>query len=363
MRLARLVCTSLLAAVPCAAQEKFVNEQFVVENVARGVYAFVAPDSESGVVQSNCTLIVGESAALLVDSGQFPSLAERMVGEVEKITDKPVRYLVNTHWHFDHVWGNDAFRRAYPGLAIVSTEFTRRMIEDEGPKTLANGPATNRREAERVRGLLASGKLSDGRPITPELGRYLTRAAATLEHIEPEFALTLHAPPTVGFEKELTIELGKREVKLLFLGRANTGGDAVVLVPDVSVLMTGDAVVWPTPFAFGSYPSEWPGVLQKMVDMNPAVIVPGHGPVMHDASYLRTLIALFSSLFAQVKQAAALGLSLDDTRKRVNLDEFKERLAGSDFFRQLAFRSAFLAPAVERAYQEATGTLKPEAES
>ena len=83
-------------------------------------------------MQANCTLVVGEDAALLVDSGQFPSLAERMVADVKKLTDKPVRYLVNTHWHFDHVWGNDVFRRAYPGLAIVSTEFTREMVGEQG---------------------------------------------------------------------------------------------------------------------------------------------------------------------------------------------------------------------------------------
>jgi len=172
----------------------------------------------------------------------------------------------------------------------------------------------------------------------------------------------VNAAPTIGFEKELTINLGKREVHVMWLGRANTGGDAVVWVPDVKLLVTGDAVVFPAPFAFGPYLTEWPTALQKMVDLNPAAIIPGHGPVLHDTVYLKTLIEMFQALTTQVKQAAGQGLSLEETRRRVKLDEFSQRLAGDSFQRRNWFRSAFLYPAVDRAYQEATGKLKPEAE-
>src|SRR6185295_14980762 len=115
--------------------------------VAPGIYSFIAPASDSGVVQSNCTLILGEDAALLVDSGQFPSLARRMVTDIQKLTHKPLRYVVNSHWHFDHNWGNAVLRKAFPGLVVLSTEFTRKMIEEQGPKYLAQAPKTNRDQA------------------------------------------------------------------------------------------------------------------------------------------------------------------------------------------------------------------------
>ena len=213
-----------------------------------------------------------------------------------------------------------------------------------------------------MRGLLAGDKLPDGRELTPDIRRILGHLVATLEHIEPEYALTVNAPPTMGFEKELTIDLGKRVAKVLWLGRANTGGDAVVWIDDVKTLMAGDTVVSPVPFAFGSYMSEWPGVLEKMIEMRPAVVVPGHGPVFHDTRYLETLVEMFRALTTQVKEAAGQGLSLDDTRKRVTLDDFRSRLVGDDVFWQGGFRNAFLGPAVDRAYQEAKGALKPEVE-
>ena len=364
MRVIPFLATLLLAFTTRAADGKFVNEQYDLQKISDNVYSFIAPESDSGVVQSNCTVIIGEDAVLVVDTGQFPTLAERMIADIKKLTSKPVRYIVNTHWHFDHVWGNGAFRAAYPGVAIISTEYTRELVESESPKYIANQPATNTKQAAELRKFLADGKLPDGRPITDDMKTYLNHSADTLERINKEIALTVNTPPTVGFEKELTINLGKREVNVMWLGRANTGGDAIVWVPDAKLLITGDTVVYPAPFAFGSYMSEWPVTLQKMIDLNPAIIIPGHGIVMHDTSYFKTLIEVFQALFAQVKAAAAQGLSLDEVRKKVTMQDYKHRFetfASTDLMRKSGFPT-FLSGAIDRAYQEANGKLKPDAE-
>ncbi|HTT32532.1 MAG TPA: MBL fold metallo-hydrolase [Methylomirabilota bacterium] len=359
-----LLAVFLFAGTVAAADKKFVNEEYNLEKVADGVYAFIAPESDSGVVQSNCTVVIGEDAALVADTGQFPSLAERMVADIKKLTNKPVRYIVNTHWHFDHVWGNGVFRNAYPGAAIISTEFTREMIEDQGPKVLATQPVENKKQVAQYRKMVADGKYPGGQTLSEGAIQSMTRLADTLEHIDAEFPHTVHTPPTIGFEKELTINLGKREVKVMWLGRANTGGDAILWLPDVRVLIAGDTVVYPAPFATGSYMSEWPVVLQKIIDMNAASIVPGHGPVMHDTTYLKALIELLQALTTQVKAAVAQGLSLEETRKKVTLVEFKERFAGyasTDLWRSGGL-ATFLYSAIDRAYQEATGKMKPESE-
>ena len=256
-------------------------------------------------MQSNCTVIIGGNAVMVVDTGQFPSLAERMVVDIRKLTGQPVRYIVNTHWHFDHSWGNAEFRDAYPGVAIISTEFTRELLEDQGPKVLSTQRKTNQNQAAQVRKYVADGKLPDGRAVNEGMKRRLNRLADTLDHIDSDIAHTVHAPPTIGFDNELTINLGKREVRVMWLGRANTGGDAVIMERE----LTGDTVVAPTPFAFGSYMSEWPITLQKMIDLNATTIIPGHGPVMHDASYLKILAEMFQALWTQVKEAVAQGLS------------------------------------------------------
>jgi glyoxylase-like metal-dependent hydrolase (beta-lactamase superfamily II) len=359
-----LLVSLLLASTALAAENKFVNEQYELVPIAEGVYSFIAPESDSGVVQSNCTVIIGADSVLVVDTGQFPSLAQRMIADIKKLTPKPVRYIVNTHWHFDHVWGNGAFREAYPAVAIISTEFTRQLVESEGPKTIANQPATNSKQVADIRKLVAGGKSPDGSTLSGNAKRSYTRLADTLEHVNAEFPYTVHTPPTIGFDKELTINLGHREVRIMWLGRANTAGDAIVWLPDAKLLLTGDTVVYPAPFAFGSYISEWPATLQKMIDLNPAIIIPGHGPVLRDTSYLKLIAEMCQSLFNQVKTALAQGATLDDLHKKITLPDFKQRLAPlatTNLMRDSAFNS-FLYPAIDRAYQEVTGHLKPETE-
>ena len=364
MRIFALIIAMLLPFVLAATpQKKFATEHYDLVKVADGVYSFIAPESDSGLVLGNCTVIIGQESVLVFDTGQFPTLARSMVADIRKLTPKPVRYIVNSHWHFDHVWGNAAFRVAYPEVVIISTEFTRQMVESEGPKTIGKQPGVNAQEAAELRKMIADGKLSDGRPVTPERKQELEHIVNTYERMNTELTLTVHTPPTVGFERELTINLGGREVKILWLGRANTAGDAVAWLPDEKLLLTGDAVVHPAPFAFGSYISEWPAVLQKMIDLHPSMIIPGHGgSVMHDTTYLALLIETFQALFSQVKAAAAGGASLDDVRKKVTLEEFKPRfikLAATEGRGTSGF-AMFLSGGVDRAYQEATGTLKPE---
>jgi cyclase len=360
-----LIAVLLLPITSSAApDEKFVNEQYDLVKIADNVYSFIAPESNSGVVQANCTVIIGEESVLVVDTGQFPSLAKRMIADIKKITAEPVRYIVNTHWHFDHVWGNGVFQDAYPGIAIISTEFTRQLVESEGPKFIAKQPAINTRQAADLRKMIADGPSPDGRPVTLERKAHIEHIALTLERINAEFPFTIHTPPTIGFEKELIVNLGKREVRVLWLGRANTGGDAMVWLPDTKLLLTGDTVVYPAPFAFGSYMSEWPVTLQKMIDLHPAILIPGHGPAMHDTSYLTLLIETFQVLYSRVKAAVSQGATLDDIRKKVTLDEFRTRfaaLATTEIMRNSGFDS-FLSGALDRAYQEVTGHLKPEAD-
>ena len=363
MRIFGMILAMLLPVAAAAAPLDKVKEHYDMVKVADGVYSFIAPETENGLVLGNCTAIIGQESVLVFDTGQFPTLAKQMVADIQKLTPKPVRYIVNSHWHFDHLGGNGVFREAYPGVAIISTEFTREMVESEGPKTLVKQPGVNAKEAADLRKIIADGKSADGRPVTPERKQRIEEIVNTYERMNSELALTVHTPPTIGFEKELTIDLGKREVKVLWLGRANTGGDAVAWLPDAKVLLTGDTVVHPAPFAFGSYMTEWPVTLQKMIDLHPLVIVPGHGgSVLHDTSYLALLIETFQALFAQVKAAAADGATLEEVRKKVTLEEFKPRfqkLAATEGRGDSGF-AMFLSGAVERAYQEATGSLKPE---
>ena len=211
-----------------------------------------------------------------------------------------------------------------------------------------------------IRERVAAGKRKDGTPLT-EMEKFgYTIDTDYLEAAYESLKGGKYESPDIIFEKEITFYLGKREIRVMNLGPGNTPGDAILFVPDTKTLITGDTVVFPTPYSFGSYHSEWIDVLKKMIDMNPDRIVPGHGPVMKDAAYLQTLIALLEDVRAQVRAAVQKGLTLDETRKKVNLDKWKKQLAGEDRYRQRAFLDFFETPGIAQAYKESKGESRDE---
>lgn len=353
-----LACTLLLAAGTLPAQAQ-TDHDFETATVAEGIYAFIAKESRSGVVQGNVVLIAGDDGAILVDSGQFPPLARKMVAEIRKLTSQPVRALVISHWHGDHLLAVDTFQQSFPGLRVVAHAETRRL----GAKNYADWPERVRSFPKLIATLrerVAAGKRKDGTPLTEdEKVSYQTDADA-LEAVLPDVSESKCVPPDTTFLQEITFYLGKREVRVSNLGLGNTMGDAVTYVPDARVLITGDTVVYPTPYSFGSFHSEWIEVLKKMIALDALLIVPGHGPVMNDASYLKTLIALLEETREQVRAAVKQGLTLEQTRKQMNLEKFRNQLAGNHPDRQRAFRDFFEQPGIERAYKEAKGEPRTE---
>ena len=336
------------------------ERQFQVAEPGPGILAFIAAPTSGSFPSGNVVAVIGEEAVLVVDSGRFPTLARRMVAEIKKRTDKPVRYLVHTHWHLDHIAADTVFREAYPGAVFVATEYTRRrMIDKQVPyvRDLAQTDAGYVRDLEAY---LAGGKKRDGTPIPDDLRRSVSRDISDLKLEMAELTNAVLVAPNLTFEKELTVHLGKREVRIAFLGKGNTAGDTVVIVPDAKVVVTGDLLVSPVPYGYGGHPAEWIQTLKALSAIDAAAIVPGHGPVMHDWSYAAKVSALLAAVRTQVAAAYAEGATLEQTRQRVNLDSLRAGFTGDDPQLQQAFDAFFVASAVDRAYQELKGEMAEE---
>ena len=144
-------------AIP-AAQDQLppVFTTYDTVKLADGIYAFIAPEAGSAFVSGNSVLIVGADAALVVDSGHIPSLTKRMIADFTRLTDKPVRFLVNTHWHPDHVSGNSLYRDRWLGIAIVSTPGTQ--FELTRPDPLYDDLTEMNKYMPQLEQALASGK-------------------------------------------------------------------------------------------------------------------------------------------------------------------------------------------------------------
>jgi glyoxylase-like metal-dependent hydrolase (beta-lactamase superfamily II) len=159
---------------------------------------------------------------------------------------------------------------------------------------------------------------------------------------------------TVTFDRRLTLGGGRQRVELRWFGPANTRGDAVVVVPAQGIVATGDLLVSPGPFAFGSDVGGWIAVLDSVRALRPRVMLPGHGPVMHDDAYLRLERRMLTAVRDRTAAAIAAGAtSLADVRKAVTLDDLRAEVAGDDKWQRTVFHSFFLGPAVGQAYEAA----------
>lgn len=347
----------LASKVPLHAQIRAdygtVADSYTTARLADGVVAFMAPDSRTPFVSGNSLAVIGKTGVLVVDSGHVPKLTRRMIEEIRRMTDAPVRYVVNTHWHFDHLMGNAEYTSAFPGAIVVSTEATAAEVRTQVPPyaaTLAKqiGPAlTSIREA------LTSGTRRDGTPMTADDRAFFEAEVHDFEAARPALDEMRYAPPTLTFDRELRIDLGGREVRVMFLGRGNTAGDAVVYVPDAKVVATGDLVVAPVPYATASFVFDWIQTMKKLTSLEVTAIVPGHGPVMRDWSYANRVSDLLASVAKQATDCVAAGLTLEDARKKIDVSSFRTALAGDDAFQLRIFDTYFLPGAVERAYREA----------
>jgi len=332
------------------------NHTYHTVQVADGVVAFIASESNTDIVSGNCIAIIGNDGVLVVDSTSFPSHARQIIAEIKQMTNQPIRFLVHTHWHPDHILGDGEFRASFPEIAIIGTSFTQKAIAELAPKYIKSIAERGAEYGASFRKQVREGKSEDGKPLTDADKKYYLDCADDIDFAVPEYKQYKTILPNVAFDDALTIRLGKREVRLLFLGRGNTTGDAVIFVPDAGVVMTGDLLVAPTPYSYGSFLTDWIKTLAKVKALGATSIVPGHGPVEHDTAYLDLVSSVLQSVNSQVQAAVAKHLSLEDTRKQLDLAAFREKFCGKDHDREIAFQAGFVDQAVERAYREAKFT-------
>ena len=318
-----------------------VADRYEIVPVAKGVYAFVAP-----LVNGNSTLIVGDSIALVVDAGSFPELTRKMIADIRRLTDRPVRYLVNSHWHYDHWIGNSEFRVAYPDVAIVSTQFTHDEMVSNWPTTKTQ--FTDTAVISRLHTVLA-------RELSADLRRYYEATLADMPAALVAWRGVNDVYPNRIFDTRLVIDLGGRTAEVLFLGGGNTAGDAVVFVPDVKVVATGDLVVAPTPFANEpAHARDWIATLGRLTRLGAETYIPGHGPVEHDTSYVHLVGEALTTLDVQVRSAVARGLDLKATQAAVDLRAIERKFTHGDPSLAALFHIHFVNPGIQQAFADAT---------
>ncbi len=294
----------------------YTGKAFTFTEVVPGVYHAVGTGTLG--VGCNASVIVNADDVMVVDTNLSPGAAWALRDELKAITPKPVRYVVNTHWHWDHAHGNQIYG---PDVTVIAHEYTRAK--------LAAGDSTRGRSWDMfittglpariadLKAKIASAPAADRAGLESQLAIAETQLAGTQ-------AIKV-APPTLTFTDYLTLNRGGREIRLLYLGRAHTGGDVVVYLPKERAVITGDLLVEGTSYIGDGFTADWPATLERLRALDFDVTLPGHGApfrgkakIDHFEAYLRDFRAQAEALYKAKVPAQDAAAKIDMRKHAAN---------------------------------------------
>ena len=359
MRALAPVLAAILAstALPAAARAPVDIAPFVASEVDPKVHLLSTPDDYYGPVIGNVILIEQSDGLVLVDSGLTAGNGRAVVRYAKSLTPKPIKAILITHWHNDHPQGVSAIRDAFPKVRIIATRETEAGMR--GPEAFDIGYSPGAKWDEATAKLMAKQKeqlqkLLDDPATAEDRKERIRKALPQQDAFLRDFKGSYIFLPTETFERELVLDDPEVPVRLLHLGRANTAGDALAWLPKQKILASGDIVVAPSPFGFGSFPADWIETIGKVKAMGFVTLIPGHGQPQKDVAYLDKLIAAISDVRAQVGPLAKSGVPVEEIKKKVDFSKSIALFGDSERMKRNA-EALFFDPMIPTAYHEARG--------
>jgi cyclase len=323
MRIQSSTVQFFLAAfvLSAAAASTYGQSQRKVTQLADGVYEIQHEPN------GNTTVIIGERQVFVVDTCFLPSAAQEDIAQIRQWTDKPVSFVLNTHFHNDHNLGNRNYVSEFPALTIIAHVETKKEMDRFGPGSAGREEKT----IATFRNMLETGKTRDGQVLSDDDKAEVKKALARQIQWTEQIREVKFQSATLTFGHDFSIDIGNREVEVKFLGRGNTAGDAVVYLPKEKIVVAGDLVVNPIPYTYDGYPVEWIQTLENLTHLDADTVVPGHGPVMHGKVYIYLLRGRMKSAVDQMNEklrqtSPAMNQTLDDVKGGVDLTPFRQRL-------------------------------------
>src|SRR5437016_487063 len=264
-----LLCAPVLIKSQSAPYPITTGKAYKFEKIADGVYYATATGSMA--TGSNNVVVIGNRDVLVVDTGTTPAAARAFVEDLKLITPKPVRYVVNTHFHYDHTDGN----QVYAGKAdIIAHEYvktaiqTLNVLQREPFKTSQLTNVPNR--IENLKKQIAEARDTSTKQRLEQQLKVAQEGWEQLREIKP-------TPPNITYSKRKDLNLGGREVQLLFLGRGHTNGDTVVFLPKEKIVATGDLMESQIAYMGDAQFDEWIATLEALKKLDFETDLPGHG--------------------------------------------------------------------------------------
>jgi len=268
-------------------------------------------------VVGNSSVIVNDDDVIVVDDHVSPAAAWVLLDEIKTITNKPVRTVINTHFHYDHAHGNQIFSK---DVMIIGHEFTREMLV--GGKSiempLYHDYVTGLpRQIDTLKQRLAAETDATRKATLETQLQTAQNNAASQAELKP-------TPPNVTLKTQMTLYRGSREIQIRFLGRAHTAGDVVVYLPKEKVVITGDMLTSALSNMSDAFVNEWPGTLDELKKLDFVTVLPGHGEAFTDRAKIDYFQAYLRDVWTEVSRMKQQGTSAEDAAKRADLTRHKD---------------------------------------
>jgi cyclase len=305
----------LLAALLQSPNTTTTGKAYKFDKITDGVYYATATGSM--VTGSNNVVVIGDRDVLVVDTGTTPAAARAFIEDLKLITNKPVRYVVNTHFHYDHTDGN----QAYAGKAdIIAHEYvktaiqTLNVLQREPYKTSQLTNVPNR--IDNLKKQIAGSNDPAAKQRLEQQLKVAEEGWEQLKEIKP-------TPPNVTYSKKKVLNLGNREVQLLFLGRGHTNGDTVVFLPKEKIVATGDLMESQIAYMGDAQFDEWITTLEALKKLDFETDLPGHGAPFKDKGLITAFQGYLRDLMKQAADLRKQGASAETTAQKVDLTAYK----------------------------------------
>lgn len=276
-----LVLLGGLSMASCAdgiQHEASTEHPWELQSLGSDIYVSAVSDSTAYSRFANSLIVVGDDAVLVVDTRDTEEASRNLLAEVRRITDKPVRYIVNTHWHWDHTNGNAVFEEAFPKVEIVAHPETARLMAAEGPGRIQGEIDRLEARVARLEGYRAEGVTESGRPLEEEdYGEIDRIQQADRSRVGALAGVRMTVPTRQVRERWQPPRLG-RDVLILASTPAHTPGDLVVWVPDAGVLFMGDLIEHGLPFPGDGTALGHAKSLNDLATLGADTYLPAHGP-------------------------------------------------------------------------------------
>ena len=299
---------------------------FDIQKVTDRVYAAVA--KPTAVLNCNAAIFENSEDLLVVDTHSKPSAVVALVAQLRKeVTQKPVRYVVNSHFHWDHSQGNSGYRKMNPRAQIITSETTRSLLSENGAERL-------KQSVEQMRATLEDVEKRRSRTTDAAESRTLADQATGIRDYIDEMSNYAPELPDVTFDRELTLHDKDHDLHLAFRGRAHTSGDVVVFCPQRKVVATGDMIHSMVPYIADGFPRDWPVTMRSVAEFPFDNLIGGHGPVQHGKAHLLGMAGYIEEVTAAVargkdRSLAELQTSITPSRLKSLSGDYGRFLVGN----------------------------------